>query len=119
MLLAVAQIRFAESKKKLSTYAGSSTNLKANLLRRTSEVTQPDKMKYSQACLLKKQVEASIEKLMATVVGQGATDAVRTRLEVAHVSHIVNWKSHMLIDDDSKILMNWKVDQLPWFGIGM
>ena len=43
-------------------------------------------MKYSQACLLKKQLDMAIEKLTRTVAGPGATDAARTRLEVAHVS---------------------------------
>jgi len=37
-------------------------------------------------CLLKKQVEAAIEKLTRTVTGPGATDAARKRLEVAYVS---------------------------------
>jgi len=43
-------------------------------------------MKYSQACLLKKQVDASIEKLTTTVAGLGVTDVARMRLEVVHVS---------------------------------
>jgi len=45
----------------------------------------------------------SIEKLTATIVGLGATDAMRIRLEVTYVCHVVKCKSHMLIDDDSKI----------------
>jgi len=52
-------------------------------------MTQPkENMKYSQACILKKQVDVTIEKLTRTVVGPGETDAVRMRLEVAHVSGI-------------------------------
>ena len=53
-------------------------------------------MKYSQACLLKKQVEVAIEKLTRTVTGLGATDVARMRLEVAYVSHkkLPNQASH-------------------------
>ena len=40
-------------------------------------------MKYSQACLLKKQVDSLIKMLM---MGVNLTDAVRMRLVVAHVS---------------------------------
>jgi len=43
-------------------------------------------MKYSQACLLKKQLDVAIEKLTRTGAGLGETDAVQMRLEVAHVS---------------------------------
>src|SRR5882724_4941141 len=57
-------------------------------------------MKYSQACLLKKQVDQSIEKLTKAVVGLGVTDAARTRLEV--VSGIENQSGFILIDDDRK-----------------
>ena len=54
--------------------------------KKTSKVTQLIKIKYSQACLLKKQVNASIQKLTATVAGLGATNVARTRLEVVHMS---------------------------------
>jgi len=45
-------------------------------------------MKYLQAFLFKKQVEASITKLNKTVVGLGVTNAARIRLAVAHVSGV-------------------------------
>ena len=48
------------------------------------------KMKYSQACHLKKQVGAAIEKLTKTIVGPGAIDAACMRLAIAHVSGIRN-----------------------------
>ena len=47
-------------------------------------------MKYSQACLLKKQMDAAIEKLTRTVTGPGATDVAQKILEVAYVSHKKN-----------------------------
>ena len=43
-------------------------------------------MKYSQGCVLKKQVDGSIEKLMKSLMGANPTNAVRVRLVVAHVS---------------------------------
>ena len=43
-------------------------------------------MKYSQACILKKQVDGSIDKLMKGLLGVNPTDAARVRLVVAHVS---------------------------------
>jgi len=43
-------------------------------------------MKYSQACILKKQVDSSIDKLMKNLMGLNLTNAVRVRLAVAHVS---------------------------------
>ena len=43
-------------------------------------------MKYSQACILKKQVDGSIDKLMKGLMGVNPTDAARVRLAVAHVS---------------------------------
>ena len=43
-------------------------------------------MKYSQACILKKQVDGSIDKLMKGLMGVNLTDVVRVRLVVAHVS---------------------------------
>jgi len=61
-------------------------------------MTQLKGVKYSEACLLEKQVDDSIEKLTNTVVGPEVTNAVRTRLEVAHVSGIENWTSLILID---------------------
>ena len=64
-------------------------------------------------------MDVSIEKLTTTVVGPRVTDAARTRLEVVDVSHIINQKSLMLIDDDSKIWRNWKVMWPPWLGIGI
>ena len=76
-------------------------------------------MKYSQACLPKKQVDMSIQKLTTTVAGPGATYVVRTRLEVAYVSHNVTQMSLMLIYHDSKIWRNWMVMWLLWHGIGM
>ena len=44
------------------------------------------KMKYFQACILKKQVDGSIDKLTKTLTGLNPTDAVRVRLAVVHVS---------------------------------
>ena len=43
-------------------------------------------MKYSQACILKKQVDGSIEKLTKSLMGANPTNVVRVRLVVAHVS---------------------------------
>ena len=51
------------------------------------------KMKYSQACILKKQVDSSIDKLMKSLMGANPTDAVRVRLVVVHVS---TYKMRML-----------------------
>jgi len=50
-------------------------------------------MKYSQACLLKKQMDISINKLAMTVMGLGVTDEARKRLVVTHVStiHFTRW----------------------------
>jgi len=45
------------------------------------------------------------------------TDAVRTRLEVAHMSGFDKWTSLILIDDDSKTWRNWKVRQPQWLWI--
>ena len=47
-------------------------------------------MKYSQACLLKKQVDMAIKKLTRTVTGPGATDVAWMRLEVTYVSRKKN-----------------------------
>jgi len=44
------------------------------------------KMKYSQACLLKKQVDGSINKLTKNLMGVNLTHTARMRLVVAHVS---------------------------------
>jgi len=67
-------------------------------------------MKYSQACLLKKQVDAAIEKLTRTVTGPGATDAAWMRLEVAYVSRKKNTQpSYALNNCDSKIKRTWRV----------
>ena len=41
-------------------------------------------MKYSQACVLKKQVDSSIDKLMKNLMGVNPT--ARVRLAVTHVS---------------------------------
>ena len=43
-------------------------------------------MKYSQACILKKQVDGSIDKLTKGLMGANPTDAARVSLVVAHVS---------------------------------
>ena len=43
-------------------------------------------MKYSQACILKKQVDRSIDKLTKGLMGANPTDTARVRLVVAHVS---------------------------------
>ena len=43
-------------------------------------------MKYSQACILKKQVDGSIDKLTKGLMGVNLTDAARVRLAVVHVS---------------------------------
>ena len=43
-------------------------------------------MKYFQACVLKKQVDGSIDKLMKSLMGANPTDMARVRLVVAHVS---------------------------------
>ena len=43
-------------------------------------------MKYFQACILKKQVDGSIDKLMKSLMGANLTDVARVRLVVAHVS---------------------------------
>ena len=43
-------------------------------------------MKYSQACILKKPVDSSIDKLTKSLMGANLTDVVRVRLAVAHVS---------------------------------
>jgi len=67
---------------------------------------QPVKMKYSQACLLKKQVNASIQKLTATVAGPGVTNVARMRLEVAHMSCNITQMSILLIYHNSKIWRN-------------
>ena len=75
-------------------------------------------MKYSQASLLKKQLDVSIQKLTATVAGLGVTDAVRMRLEVAYMSHNVIRMSLILIYHNSKIWRNWMVVWLLWHGIG-
>jgi len=45
-------------------------------------------MKYSQAHLLKQQLDASINKLTRTVTGPGVTDKARIRLLDAHVSGV-------------------------------
>jgi len=50
-------------------------------------------MKYSQSCILKKQMDVAIERLSRTIAGPGATDAARIRLAVAHVSDIPDWES--------------------------
>ena len=61
------------------------TEDKAHLLSpKLSKPTQ--KMKYSQACLLKKQVDATIKKLTKTIMGPGVTEATRIRLAIVHVS---------------------------------
>ena len=69
-------------------------------------------MKYSQACLLKKHVDVSIEKLTNNVAGPGANHVVRTRVEVSHVSGIEKWTSLILIGDERKSWRNWK-DKWP------
>jgi len=43
-------------------------------------------MKYLQACLLKKQLDGLIEKLMKNLMGVNLNNVVRMRLEVANVS---------------------------------
>ena len=43
-------------------------------------------MMHSQACVLKKQVYGSIDKLTKSLMGVNPTDAARVRLVVAHVS---------------------------------
>src|SRR5882724_9419738 len=80
--------------------------------------TKPtDTMKYSQACLLKKQVDMAIEKLTRTVTGPGETDAAQTRLEVAYVSHKKNTQpSYALNERDSKIWRTWRVTPPLWHG---
>jgi len=71
-------------------------------------------MKYSQACLLKKQVDAAIEKLNRTITGPGATNVAWTRLEVAYVSHKKNTQpSYALNECDSKIKRTWRVMPPP------
>ena len=59
-------------------------------------------MKYSQACLLKKQVDSSIKKLTRNLMGANLTDAVRMRLAVAHVSDLSWVILHQLISDLGK-----------------
>ena len=44
------------------------------------------KMKYRQACQLKKQLDNTIDKLMRNVAGPGMTGAMRTRLAITHMS---------------------------------
>ena len=66
-------------------------------------------MKYSQACLLKKQVDVSIKKLTKTVVGLGGTDVARTRLVVTHVSAIHFTRLCIKADcDERKTWWNWR-----------
>jgi len=64
---------------------------------KSSELT--DKMKYSQACLLKKQMDISINKLAMTVMGLGVTDEARKRLVVTHVStiHFTRWITRLIV----------------------
>jgi len=63
-------------------------------------------MKYSQASLLKKQVDMSIQKFTTTVVGPGVTNAARKRLAVAYMSHDIICMIPILIYHDSKIGRN-------------
>ena len=77
-------------------------------------------MKYSQACLLKKQVDTAIEKLTRTITGPGATNAAWTRLEVTYVSRKENTQpSYALNEHDSKIRRTWRVMPPPWHGTVM
>jgi len=91
------EVELLRLEKILSTEAGSSPDLNAskNHLRRPD--SRKTNMKYSQACILKKQADVTIERLTLTVVGRGATDAARTRLEVAHVSGVQQWTELVLI----------------------
>jgi len=43
-------------------------------------------MKYSQACILKKQVDGSLDKLTKSLMGANLTDIARVILAVVHVS---------------------------------
>src|SRR5882724_4393563 len=61
-----------------------------------TRLTRAAKMKYFQACILKKQVDGSIDKLAKTLTGPNPTDAARVRLAVAHASTF-NESLHRLI----------------------
>ena len=77
-------------------------------------------MKYSQACLLKKQVDVAIKKLTRTVMGPGATNVALSRLMVAYVSCKKNTRpSFMLNECNSKIWRTWRVALLLWHATGM
>src|SRR5882724_11673456 len=90
-----------------------------NLLNHPKQ-NKTDTMKYSQACLLKKQVDAAIKKLTRTITGPGATDAAQMRLEAAYVSRKKNTQpSYALNECDSKIWRNWRVTPPLWHGTGM
>src|SRR5882724_5269372 len=75
-------------------------------------------MKYPQACILKKQVGTSIQKLTTTVMGPGVTNVVRMRLAIVHVSCNVTQMSLMLNYHDNKIWRIWKVTWPSWHGTG-
>ena len=47
-------------------------------------------MKYSQVCILKKQMVVAIEILSRTIPGPGVTNMARIRLAVAHVSDVLD-----------------------------
>src|SRR5882724_5033328 len=83
--------------------------------------TRPiDTMKYSQACLLKKQVDTAIKKLTRTITGPGATNVAWMRLEVAYVICKKNTQpSYVLNEHDSKIWRTWRVAPPLWHGTGM
>ena len=73
-----------ESEKILSTDTEPSTDRDPIHMIQTE--LEPCKMKYSQACVLKKQVDGSIEKLTKSLMGANLTDVARVSLAVAHVS---------------------------------
>src|SRR5882724_12050632 len=71
-------------KKNLSTDAEPSAD--GDPIHMSRSKLDPCKMKYSQACVLKKQVDSSIDKLTKSLMGVNLTDMARVRLAVVHVS---------------------------------
>src|SRR5882724_7726057 len=84
MMIKLDEVELWSPKKNLSTSAEPSTNGDPIHMSRTK--LEPCKMKYSQACVLKKQVDGSIEKLTKSLMGANPTNVARVRLAVAHVS---------------------------------
>ena len=78
-----AKAELLSLKKKSSTDPEPSTNLKGKIPQaKPIEVIWLRPRKYCQTSLLKKQVDVSIQKLTTTVIGPGATDVARMRLEL-------------------------------------